>query len=83
MELRESKINFLGDSITFGHGDAPLGTMNDRTPDTFYGALHTLYTVLLEKYTEIPIIVITPLHRINEDNPRGCRILFVAGFGFV
>lgn len=61
----------FGGTNDFGHGDAPLGTMNDRTPDTFYGALHTLYTVLLEKYTEIPIIVITPLHRTNEDNLRG------------
>ena len=45
--------------------------MSDRTPDTFYGALHTLYTSLIEKFPESPIIVLTPLHRLNEDNPRG------------
>ena len=48
-----------------------LGCMSDRTPDTFYGALHTLYTSLIEKFPESPIIVLTPLHRLNEDNPRG------------
>ena len=61
----------FGGTNDFGHGDAPLGTMNDRTPDTFYGALHTLYTELLEKFPDSPIVVITPLHRLNEDNPRG------------
>ena len=61
----------FGGTNDFGHGDAPLGTMSDRTPDTFYGALHTLYTELLEKFPESPIVVITPLHRLNEDNPKG------------
>ena len=61
----------FGGTNDFGHGDAPLGTMSDRTPDTFYGALHTLYTSLLEIYTGKPIVVVTPLHRVNEDNPRG------------
>ena len=61
----------FGGTNDFGHGDAPLGIMSDRTPDTFYGALHTLYISLLEKYSESPIVVMTPLHRLNEDNPRG------------
>ena len=105
MELKGTKINFLGDSITegagtsshdkmftmliereygaicqnygiggtndFGHGDAPIGTMSDRTPYTFYGALHCLYTALIEKYAGVPIVVLTPLHRITEDIPTG------------
>lgn len=61
----------FGGTNDFGHGDAPIGTMSDRTPDTFYGALHVLYTSLIEKFPESPIIVLTPLHRCNEDNPRG------------
>lgn len=61
----------FGGTNDFGHGDAPIGQMSDRTPDTFYGALHTLYTKLIEKYTDVPIVVLTPLHRINEDNLRG------------
>ena len=61
----------FGGTNDFGHGDAPIGAMTDRTPDTFYGALHTLYTKLLEKFPESPIVVVTPLHRLNEDNPRG------------
>lgn len=71
MDKDADAVVVFGGTNDFGHGDAPLGTMNDRTPDTFYGALHTLYTSLLEIYTEKPIVVVTPLHRTNEDNPRG------------
>lgn len=71
MDADADIVVVFGGTNDFGHGDAPLGTMSDRTPDTFYGALHTLYISLLEKYSESPIVVMTPLHRLNEDNPRG------------
>lgn len=61
----------FGGTNDFGHGDAPLGTMNDRTPYTFYGALHCLYTALVEKYPDVPVVILTPLHRWNEDCPKG------------
>lgn len=61
----------FGGTNDFGHGDAPIGTMADRTPDTFCGGLHTLYRELVEKYPSSAIVILTPLHRCNEDNPRG------------
>ena len=61
----------FGGTNDFGHGDAPLGTMFDRTDKTFYGALHLLYISLIEKYPTSKIVVLTPLHRCNEDNMRG------------
>lgn len=61
----------FGGTNDFGHGDAPLGTMSDRTPYTFYGALHCLYTALTEKYPGVPVVILTPLHRLNEDSPKG------------
>lgn len=61
----------FGGTNDFGHGDAPLGTMSDRTPYTFYGALHCLYTALTEKYPDVPVVILTPLHRLNEDRPKG------------
>lgn len=63
----------FGGTNDFGHGDAPIGTPDDRTPDTFYGALHTLYTSLLERFPDSPIIVLTPLHRTNEEKFNGSR----------
>lgn len=64
-------VAVFGGTNDFGHGDAPIGDFADRTPDTFYGALHTLYTELIERYPSAKIIVLTPLHRYNEDNPKG------------
>lgn len=71
MQPAADVVAVFGGTNDFGHGDAPLGTMADRTPDTFYGALHTLYTGLIERYPAATIVIMTPLHRCNEDNPRG------------
>ena len=70
MQNGADAVVVFGGTNDYGHGDAPIGSMNDRTPDTFYGALHTLYSSLIEKYIGAPIIVITPLHRTNENVPR-------------
>lgn len=71
MDADADIVVVFGGTNDFGHGDAPLGSMSDRTPDTFYGALHTLYRSLIEKYPESQIVVLTPLHRHDEDNPHG------------
>lgn len=71
MDPDADAVVVFGGTNDFGHGDAPLGKMEDRTADTFYGALHVLLTSLLTKYPESKIMMITPLHRCNEDNPRG------------
>ena len=71
MDPDADMVVVFGGTNDFGHGDAPLGTPADRTPDTFYGACHTLYTSLVRKYPTAVIAVLTPLHRCNEDNPRG------------
>ncbi len=59
----------FGGTNDYGHGDAPMGQMADRTPDTFYGALHCLYTALITRFPRAFIAVLTPLHRLNEDTP--------------
>ncbi len=64
-------IVIFGGTNDFGHGDAPLGSFTDRKPNTFYGALHCLYTTIMEKFPSAQIVVMTPLHRTNEDNPKG------------
>lgn len=64
-------VVIFGGTNDFGHGDAPLGEMSDRDPYTFYGACHTLFEGVINKYPEATIVIMTPLHRIQEDNPRG------------
>ncbi len=52
----------FGGTNDYGHGDAPLGSFSDRTPDTFYGACHYLFSGLIKKYLGKPIVIMTPLH---------------------
>ena len=66
MENDADFVIVFGGTNDFGHGDAPLGTMDDRTPDTFYGACHTLMRSLIEKYPASTIIFMTPTHRACE-----------------
>ena len=56
----------FGGTNDYGHGDAPFGEFSDRTPDTFYGALHFVYAGLIKKYLGKPIVIMTPLHRVGE-----------------
>lgn len=60
-------IVIFGGTNDYGHGDAPIGNFFDRTPDTFYGALHYLYSQLLTKYPKAQFLILTPLHRGYED----------------
>ena len=50
MDRDADAVVVFGGTNDFGHGDAPIGTPSDRTPDTFYGALHYLYTFLMTEY---------------------------------
>ncbi len=71
MDPSADAVVVFGGTNDFGHGDAPLGTFSDRTPDTFTGACHYLMNGLLEMYVGKPVVILTPLHRWNEDCLRG------------
>ena len=62
-------IVVFGGTNDFGHGNVPLGAFDDKTEDTFYGAMHVLCQSLLQKYPCATIIFMTPLHRLTENNP--------------
>ena len=59
----------FGGTNDYGHGEAPIGLSTDRTGDTYYGACHELIRGLIEKYPSATIVVMTPIHRENEDAP--------------
>ena len=71
LEPSSDAVVVFGGTNDFGHGDAPIGTPDDRTVDTFYGAMHVLCTKLIEKFPGKLIVFITPLHRLNEDSKNG------------
>ena len=60
----------FGGTNDYGHGDAPIGTPDDRDPSTFYGGCHFLMKGLIEKYPESVIVIMTPLHRAVEERVR-------------
>lgn len=71
MDRDADAVVVFGGTNDFGHGDAPIGTPSDRTPNTFYGALHCLYSYLISEFPSAAIVVITPTHRLNEWRTNG------------
>ena len=49
-ENQVDTVFVFGGTNDYGHGDAPIGGFTDRTPDTFYGACHYLFSGLIKKY---------------------------------
>ena len=66
MDPKADLVVVFGGTNDFGHGNAPFGCFDDRTPDTFYGACHDLMQKLLTKYPQARIVFLTPLHRSYE-----------------
>lgn len=66
----------FGGTNDFGHGDAALGSMADRTNNTFYGACHLLIQKLIARYPAAELVFMTPLHRSGEDETgySGCGV---------
>lgn len=71
MDKNADAVVVFGGTNDYGHGEAPLGVPEDRAPDTFWGACHYLFNGLLELYNGKPILILTPLHRLDENNPLG------------
>lgn len=71
MEKDADVIVVFGGTNDHGHGDAPMGTEEDRTPDTFIGACHYLWSEIKAYFPESEIVVLTPLHRTEENIPKG------------
>jgi len=67
-------IFVFGGTNDHGHGDAPMGVDSDRTPNSFQGACHYLFSGLMEAFPKAKIVVATPLHRMQEDRADGVTL---------
>lgn len=77
---KDADFTFVfGGTNDYGHGDVPLGSMDDKTEYTFYGALKQLVEYLLSVYGKEKLCFILPIHRYNEDNLYGEGKKVVAG----
>jgi len=71
MDADADVVVIFGGTNDWGHGDALFGSFDSRDPYTFCGALHTLYTALIERYPASEIVILTPLHRDGEYKSAG------------
>lgn len=60
----------FGGTNDYGHGDAKLGTFEDRDDYTFYGAFHNLVAYMVATFGK-KLCFILPIPRFNQDNPYG------------
>lgn len=49
------------------HGDAPFGSLTDKTPSTFCGGVEFLMNILSELYPKSQLIFLTPAHSCYAD----------------
>ncbi|MBR3874465.1 MAG: SGNH/GDSL hydrolase family protein [Clostridia bacterium] len=71
MDPAADAVVVFGGTNDYGHGEAPLGVPTDRDPSTYWGGCHYLMNGLLTRYPGKPVVILTPLHRDNEENPLG------------
>lgn len=71
MDKDADVVFVFGGTNDFGHGDAPFGSFADRTKDTFCGACHELMSYLEGAYVGKTVVIITPLHRADEEITEG------------
>ena len=64
----------FGGTNDYGHGDAPFGSMDDLTADTFCGACNVLFGRLNERFPHAVKAAFTPLDRADTP-PKGKRPL--------
>ncbi len=61
----------FGGTNDYGHGDSEIGELTSSDSHTFCGAVRNLANYLCNHYGKRNVCFILPLHRYDEDNPRG------------
>ena len=67
MEKDVDAVIVFGGTNDFGHGDIKFGRYGDTTEETFCGSCYILMKKLIEKYSNVPVVFVTPLHRADEN----------------
>ena len=69
---KDAAFTFVfGGTNDYGHGDAKMGTMDDRDPYTFYGAMHELVAYLVSEFDRKKLCFVMPIPRYDQDNVYG------------
>ena len=67
MEDGVDLVIVFGGTNDYGHGLAPLGSIDDQTSYTFFGGVKTLINYLIDRYGKEKIIVVSPLRRYQDE----------------
>ena len=96
--LCKAKYAEKGDAVIVAGGtndftsEIPLGSLDDKTENTFMGAVNLLFEALSESYPCDKVYVITPIRRLKNaknglgltlEDYRGALSLLVKKYGFV
>ena len=72
MSTSANAVVVFGGVNDYLHGDAYIGTAEDQTPETFYGAVNFLMNFLKETYKGKPVVFMTPAREcFNGDSDEG------------
>ena len=74
MDKTADIIFVMGGTNDYGYG-VELGTMGDKTDQTFYGGLNLLMCGLSQAFPESTLVFFTPLKRKGGDKPNSCGYL--------
>ena len=66
----DAVVVFMGINDFIHTATAPIGSLSDRTNNSFYGGCHVLFGGLQEKFISKPIYVVTPMKYYLEDTPN-------------
>ena len=61
----------MGGTNDYGHGDAPLGAVDDAARDTFCAAFADLARYMRDNFGKEKVCFLLPLPRYDQDNPYG------------
>ena len=66
MDTSSDIIVVFGGTNDYEHGDAPLGTVGDKSRITFCGSYNYLIDKIRELYPKATLVVMTPARRVND-----------------
>lgn len=59
----------FGGTNDYGHGEAPFGIIDDKTPKTFCGAVDYMMNTLPKLYPNMKFVFMTPARRNDDERP--------------
>ena len=70
LDLDADTVVVFGGVNDYGHGDAPIGSFDDKNPFTFYGGARTLVEKLRARFPKTKIVFILPLGMMRDETPN-------------